>query len=63
VSRTEPDGGDLISSSSLASNQPNTFSVLNVKISIEQQQRNILNIPLIILRKKKKTARILSSSF
>lgn len=41
----------------LASNQPNTFSVLNVKISIEQQQRNILNIPLIIQRKKKKNSK------
>lgn len=30
-----PDGGDLISSSELPSNKPNTFSVLNVKISIE----------------------------
>lgn len=41
----------------LASNQPNTFSVLNVKISIDQQQRN----PEYSLdhSKKKKTARII----
>ena len=41
----------------LPSNQPNTFSVLNVKISIDQQQRN----PEYSLdhSKKKKTARII----
>ena len=34
-----PDGGDLISSSALPSNKPNTFSVLNVKISIELHRK------------------------
>jgi len=38
----------------LASNQPNTFSVLNVKISIDQHSsKETLNIPLIIQRRKK----------